>query len=252
MSSVIPAPHIAAASGLFSPDVIGLLVVSTNSELRRDLVSRLQSRRWSVKEASSGAAALETIESGHASLVLLDPALPDLRVDEFREILRAQYPHIEIVPINAHTGQPMVADPPPDSTSFEVVRDIGRGGPLKTESLPAPGDEPVFQASGGDVLGSVQQLVAAIQSGNTAPIRAATAAISSALNYLNGQRVFFRLRDSRRFRRRSAGQRRALVVFYFSELALFASEPDAKDAPDCSNRNRNPGNPGQSQAKPPH
>ena len=76
--------------------------------------------------------------------MLLDPALPDLRVDEFREILRAQYPHIEIVPINAHTGQPMVADPPPDSTSFEVVRDIGRGGPLKTESfLPAPGDEPV-------------------------------------------------------------------------------------------------------------
>src|SRR6185295_4904108 len=144
MSSVIPAPHIAAASGLFSPDVIGLLVVSTNSELRRDLVSRLQSRRWSIKEAYSGAAALETIESGHASLVLLDPALPDLRVDEFREILRAQYPHIEIVPINAHTGQPMVADPPPDSTSFEVVRDIGRGGPLKTESfLPAPGDEPV-------------------------------------------------------------------------------------------------------------
>jgi DNA-binding NtrC family response regulator len=144
MSSVIPAPHIAAASGLFSPDVVGLLVVSTNSELRRDLVSRLQSRRWSVKEASSGAAALETIDAGLASLVLLDPALPDLRVDEFREILRAQYPHIEIVPINAHTGQPMIADPAPDSTSFEVVRDIGRGGPLKTESfLPAAGEEPV-------------------------------------------------------------------------------------------------------------
>jgi CheY-like chemotaxis protein len=144
MSSVIPAPHIAAASGIFSPDVVGLLVVSTNSELRRDLVSRLQSRRWSVKEASSGAAALETIDAGLASLVLLDPALPDLRVDEFREILRAQYPHIEIVPINAHTGQPMVADPPPDSTSFEVVRDMGRGGPLKTESfLPPVGEEPL-------------------------------------------------------------------------------------------------------------
>ena len=56
----------------------------------------------------------------------------------------------------------------------------------------------------------------------------------------------------RRFRRGSAGQRRGLVAFCFSELALFAPEPDAKDAPDCSNRNRNPGNAGQSQAKPPH
>src|SRR6476620_8431848 len=118
MSSVIPAPHIAAASGLFSPDVIGLLVVSTNSELRRDLVSRLQSRRWSIKEASSGAAALATIESGHASLLLLDPTLVDLRVEESRGFRRAPSPHIESVPINSHTAHAMVADARPDSPSF--------------------------------------------------------------------------------------------------------------------------------------
>jgi transcriptional regulator with GAF, ATPase, and Fis domain len=58
-----------------------------------------------------------------------------LRVDEFREILRSQYPHVEIVPINAHTGQPMVADPMPDSTCFAVLKEIGQGGPLKTESF---------------------------------------------------------------------------------------------------------------------
>ena len=53
-----------------------------------------------------------------------------------------------------------------------------------------PGNQ-LFQGSGGDVLGSVQQLVTAIQSGNTATIQTATAAVSDALNYLNGQRVFY-------------------------------------------------------------
>src|SRR4051794_29758714 len=122
MSSVMPASQLAVPSQLLSSEVIGVLVVSTNAELRRDLLSRLQSRRWQVQEASSGAAALERVDAGDASLVLLDPALPDLRVDEFREILRAQYPHMEIVPINAHTGQPLVADPSPHAVSFELVR----------------------------------------------------------------------------------------------------------------------------------
>jgi hypothetical protein len=35
---------------------------------------------------------------------------------------------------------------------------------------------------------------------------------------------------------------RGLVALHFSELALFASQPDAKGAPDCPYRNRNPGN----------
>ena len=163
MSSVMPASQFAVPSRLMSPEAIGVLVVSTNSELRRDLASRLQSRRWSVEEASSGAAALERIDAGDASLVLLDPALPDLRVDEFREILRAQYPHVEIVPINAHTGQPMVADPPPDTTSFELVREIGRGGPLKESFLPVAGEEPIREEGLPGFVGataSVQRLCA--------------------------------------------------------------------------------------------
>jgi DNA-binding NtrC family response regulator len=145
MSSVMPAAPRIPTPEIFPTEVVSLLVVSTNQELRRDLISRLRSRRWSVQEASSGAAALDKIHSGNATLVLLDPELPDLRVDEFREILRSQYPHVEIVPINAHTGQPMVADPLPESTCFEVVKEIGRGGPLRAESFipPSTTDESV-------------------------------------------------------------------------------------------------------------
>src|SRR5262245_51686500 len=106
---------------MLSSKVVGLLVVSTSQDLRRDIVSRLQSPRWAVHEAISGAEALERLDAAAASLVLLDPALPDLRVEEFKEIVQLTYPHVEIVPINPHTGQPIVAAPAPESVCFEIV-----------------------------------------------------------------------------------------------------------------------------------
>jgi len=136
MSSAAPMQH-SSPKDLLSPEVIGLLVVSTNHELRRDLVSRLQSPRWMVLEAMSGAGALERLDSGEATLILLDPALPDLRVEEFREIVQMNYPGVEIVAINPHSGQPIVATPSPDSVCFEIMRELGRGGPLRSETLVA-------------------------------------------------------------------------------------------------------------------
>jgi DNA-binding NtrC family response regulator len=134
MSSLAPIQH-GSPKALLSPEVVGLLVVSANQELRRDVISRLQSPRWVVLEAPSGAGALERIDAGEASLVLLDPALPDLRVEEFREIVQMNYPAVEIVPINPHSGQPIVATPSPESVCFEIVRDLGRGGSLRSENL---------------------------------------------------------------------------------------------------------------------
>jgi len=53
-----------------------------------------------------------------------------------------------------------------------------------------PGDQ-IFQQPGSDVLGSLQQLASALQSGDGASINAATNAVSGALSYLNTQRVFY-------------------------------------------------------------
>jgi flagellar hook-associated protein 3 FlgL len=53
-----------------------------------------------------------------------------------------------------------------------------------------PGNQ-IFQNSSGDVMGSLQQLVTAVQSGNAASITTATAAVSSALNLVSAQRVFY-------------------------------------------------------------
>jgi flagellar hook-associated protein 3 FlgL len=53
-----------------------------------------------------------------------------------------------------------------------------------------PGSQ-VFQGAGGSVMGALQQLVTALQSGNSASIGTATTHVSSALNYLSQQRVTY-------------------------------------------------------------
>ncbi len=53
-----------------------------------------------------------------------------------------------------------------------------------------PGSQ-IFQGAGGDIFGALQQLVTALQSGNTTNIGTATTQVSTALNYLSDQRVFY-------------------------------------------------------------
>jgi len=119
-------------------DLPRLLIVSFSTDLRRNLVSRLQSSDWSLTEASSGAEALEKIEVQNIDFVLLDPSLPDLKVDEFRDIVQSQHPLVTVIPINPHTGRPIVATASPNSVTFDVVRKIERGAPFsvsdKTEN----------------------------------------------------------------------------------------------------------------------
>jgi len=116
----------------------GLLLVSGNQELRRELVTRLQSEHWTLNEVASGAEALEKIDAGNVSLVLLDPNLPDLKVDEFKAIVQVQYPEIAVIPVNPHTGQPIIATPSPGTIGFEIARKIEQGAPFRLGSaLPA-------------------------------------------------------------------------------------------------------------------
>jgi len=122
------------ASAMAPGPAIGLLVVSSSQELRQELMARLQSEHWSLDEVASGAEALEKIDAGKASLVLLDPNLPDLKVDEFKAIVQVQYPGVSVISVNPHTGQPIVATPSPGSLCFEIVRRIERGVPLRLGS----------------------------------------------------------------------------------------------------------------------
>jgi flagellar hook-associated protein 3 FlgL len=53
-----------------------------------------------------------------------------------------------------------------------------------------PGSQ-LFQGSGADVMGALQQLVTALKSGNTTAIGTATNALNGAMNYLSQQRIFY-------------------------------------------------------------
>jgi|HubBroStandDraft_5_1064220.scaffolds.fasta_scaffold00944_12 DNA-binding NtrC family response regulator len=142
MSSLLIAPQPPAAATptvLGSATALGLLVVSSNEELRQELMARLQSDQWTLDEVASGAEALEKIDAGQVSMVLMDPNLPDLKVDEFKAIVQAQYPYVTVIPVNPHTGQPIIATPSPDSICFEIVRKIERGVPFRMGNAVAAG-----------------------------------------------------------------------------------------------------------------
>jgi flagellar hook-associated protein 3 FlgL len=53
-----------------------------------------------------------------------------------------------------------------------------------------PGNQ-IFQQAGADVMGSLQQLLTGLQSGNSAAIGTATSAIGDALSHISAQRVFY-------------------------------------------------------------
>jgi len=57
-------------------------------------------------------------------------------------------------------------------------------------SVNVPGDQ-LFQHPGADLLGSLQQLVTALQDGSTSAIGTATTQLRAALDYLSQQRVFY-------------------------------------------------------------
>lgn len=93
----------------------------------------------------------------------------------------------------ATTTQPFT----PDATQPSGVDYNGNDGINSAEiaegrsiQLNVPGDQ-IFLGASGSVLGSLQQLVTALQSGNTTNIANATTQVSSALGYLSEQRVFY-------------------------------------------------------------
>jgi len=109
---------------------VNVLVVSANKALRSNLISTLQSPDWNLQEASSGADAFEKVEQGSSEVLLLDPALPDLDAGEFKSLLRMQFPYVQILTVNPHSGQPFGASPTPSPLTAKVVERLERIRPF--------------------------------------------------------------------------------------------------------------------------
>ena len=115
--SILPTPLCDAVSGV--------LIVSPNVELRRELISRIKSERWRLMEAVSGAHALGQLESQDFQLLLLDPSLPDLNASEFHKLVRTQFPQLQILPLDRQTGLPLPSTSR-DPLGEEMAGSIGK------------------------------------------------------------------------------------------------------------------------------
>ncbi len=87
-------------------DTVRLLIVSESTIVQQELASRLSSSNWSRQFAGSGAHALEKLLEQDFELLLLDPALPDIAIDEFQSLVQTHSPATKIVCLDPQTGMP--------------------------------------------------------------------------------------------------------------------------------------------------
>jgi DNA-binding NtrC family response regulator len=108
---------------------IDVFVVCPNSRLRQDLNEKLGLPRWNVIEAGSGAGALELLRRHGADdgILLLDPNLPDLELNEFLSIVRVRCPNLQLMTLNSHTGQLLIGGASPTPISTRLAELINRG-----------------------------------------------------------------------------------------------------------------------------
>ena len=93
----------------------------------------------------------------------------------------------------ASTTTPYTADPSsPSGYAYNGNNDVNsiQVGDQLNVQVNVPGSQ-IFSNSSANVLGSLSSLVTALQSGDTTAIGTATAAVSSALNYVSQQRVIY-------------------------------------------------------------
>jgi len=121
-------------------DGIGVLLVSPNSRLRASLREKLHPPRWVLTEAGSGAEALEYLHEEVRELLVLDPLLPDLESGEFSGMVREQFPAVQVLTVNTHTGMVVLGASSPTSLAAQLSEELRMGsgdGQSRTPLSPA-------------------------------------------------------------------------------------------------------------------
>ena len=114
---------------------IGVLLVSPNSRLRVELREKLSNARWNLIEAGSGAEALECLHESVSEILLLDPLLPDLESNEFSAMVREQFPNVQILSVNSHTGQLVLGASSPTILSTQLTEMLYSGGNERANAI---------------------------------------------------------------------------------------------------------------------
>jgi DNA-binding NtrC family response regulator len=107
-----------------SPDP-AVIVASSNSGLRRQIVQELLLSRISAAEALGGADALGKLESSECQLLLLDRRLPDLDAEELLQIIHRRFPGIDVLMLD-EAGHPAVPSQWRSAGAFHLFETISR------------------------------------------------------------------------------------------------------------------------------
>jgi DNA-binding NtrC family response regulator len=141
-----PNPELGADEG----HITGVLLVSPNSRLRVQLREKLRQPRWNLTEAAGGAEALECLHEMVSEILLLDPLLLDLESTEFSTMVREQFPNVQILTVNSHTGQLVLGASSPTALSAQLTEVLYCAGvapsngitPVQSRRAPAAVDGP--------------------------------------------------------------------------------------------------------------
>jgi transcriptional regulator with GAF, ATPase, and Fis domain len=87
-----------------------------------------------LTEAASGAEALECLHENVSEILLLDPMLPDLESAEFSDMVRDQFPSVQILSVNTHTGQLILGTSSPTPLSAQLAEMLYSGGDASTKA----------------------------------------------------------------------------------------------------------------------
>jgi DNA-binding NtrC family response regulator len=105
-----------------------VLLVSPNGRIRTQMREKLRLPRWNLVEASSGSEAFECLHESSPDLLLLDPLLPDLESNEFRSMVSEQFPKVQVLIVNSHTGQLVLGSMSPTPLSAQLVEMLYSAG----------------------------------------------------------------------------------------------------------------------------
>jgi DNA-binding NtrC family response regulator len=129
--SALPLPK----SRVDETNTIAVLLVSPNTRLRLQLREKLRQPRWNLTEAASGAEALEFLHESVSEILLLDPLLPDLESGEFSAMVREQFPSVQILSVNSHTGQLILGAASPTALSAQLTEVLYCVGNAQSNSI---------------------------------------------------------------------------------------------------------------------
>src|SRR4051794_37041360 len=105
-----------------NPDVMSVLIASSNVEFREHAMELLGHSRWRVDVAHGGAEALGKMDSCPSRLLLLDRKLPDLQPSDVVEMIEARHPGVDVVLVNSQTGQVQMPHEVTNASVYEVLQ----------------------------------------------------------------------------------------------------------------------------------